>query len=221
MVPKRSKRFPVSSLTLLSVAASSLLWSPVALAARDETRRLFQPADVHALFEVSDLAISPEGDWVAYSVETADVDELDRSLSEARLVMLVESVARALDAEVVWEPVLLGALLKAHGRPDVPMDAMPEAKRRMVDADIRRRAAWHGVPLTFPEGHPVRSVDALRCLLAVSEGRRGELLHVLFRAAWQQGQVVLIAELAGAMQWAGFPRFDAGQWTFEEWRGQP
>jgi dipeptidyl aminopeptidase/acylaminoacyl peptidase len=85
MVPKRSKRFPVSSLTLLSIAASLMLWSPVALAARDETRRLFQPADVHALFDVSDLAISPEGDWVAYSVETADLDE-DRYSSDLYMV---------------------------------------------------------------------------------------------------------------------------------------
>jgi len=114
---------------------------------------------------------------------------------------LVEDAARALGAEVVWEPVLLGALLKAHGRPDVPMDAMPAAKQRHTEHDIRRRAAWHGVPLRFPEGHPVRSVDALRCLLAVDEPRRGELLHVLFRAAWQQGRSLsdraVLQELCG------------------------
>jgi 2-hydroxychromene-2-carboxylate isomerase len=88
----------------------------------------------------------------------------------------------------VWEPVLLGALLKAHDRPDVPMDTMPPSKRRQLDDDLRRRAAWHGLPLVAPPNHPVRTVDALRCLLAVDDGRRGELVHVLFRAAWQQGR---------------------------------
>ncbi len=101
---------------------------------------------------------------------------------------LVEAAARALGTDVVWEPVLLGALLRAHGRPDVPMDAMPAAKRRQIEADVRRRAAFHGLPLVFPAGHPVRSVDALRCALAVREDQRGELLHALFRAAWQQGR---------------------------------
>ena len=85
MVPKQSKQFPIPSLALLSIASSLILWNPVALAARDETRRLFEPADVHGLFYVSDLAISPEGDWVAYSVETTDIDE-DRYNSDLYMV---------------------------------------------------------------------------------------------------------------------------------------
>jgi len=75
MPPKQSKTFRSPSLALLSIAASLILSDPAALAARDEARRLFEPADVHRLFDVSDLAISPEGDWVAYSVETTDIDE--------------------------------------------------------------------------------------------------------------------------------------------------
>jgi dipeptidyl aminopeptidase/acylaminoacyl peptidase len=39
----------------------------------------------HALFDVSNLAISPEGDWVAYSVKTADIDE-DRYSSDLYMV---------------------------------------------------------------------------------------------------------------------------------------
>jgi dipeptidyl aminopeptidase/acylaminoacyl peptidase len=85
MMSKQSKQFPIPSLALLSIAASSILWNPAALAARDEARRLFEPADVHRLLDVSDLAISPEGDWVAYSVETTDVDE-DRYSSDLYMV---------------------------------------------------------------------------------------------------------------------------------------
>jgi dipeptidyl aminopeptidase/acylaminoacyl peptidase len=61
------------------------LTTSVALAAKDEARRLFVPADVHDLRNVSDLAISPEGDWVAYSVETTDIDE-DRRNSDLYMV---------------------------------------------------------------------------------------------------------------------------------------
>ena len=75
MPPKQPKPFRIPSLALLSLASSLVLSGSVALAAPDEARRLFEPADVHRLFDVSDLAISPEGDWVAYSVETTDIDE--------------------------------------------------------------------------------------------------------------------------------------------------
>jgi len=85
MMPKPSKQFSIPSLALFSIASSLILWNPAALAARDEARRLFVPADVHALFYVSDLAISPEGDWVAYSVETTDIDE-DRYDSDLYMV---------------------------------------------------------------------------------------------------------------------------------------
>ncbi len=85
MMSKQSKQFPIPSLALLSIVSSLILWNPVALAARDEARRLFEPADVHRLFDVSDLAISPEGDWVAYSVETTDIDE-DRYSSDLYMV---------------------------------------------------------------------------------------------------------------------------------------
>ncbi len=85
MMPKQSTQFPIPSLALLSIAASLILWQPMALAARDETRRLFEPADVHRLVDVSDLAISPEGVWVAYSVETTDIDE-DRYSSDLYMV---------------------------------------------------------------------------------------------------------------------------------------
>lgn len=41
--------------------------------AQEPGLRHFQPADIHRIKEVDDIAISPEGDRVAYRVETADV----------------------------------------------------------------------------------------------------------------------------------------------------
>jgi dipeptidyl aminopeptidase/acylaminoacyl peptidase len=85
MMSKKSTQFSIPSLVLLSIASSLILWSPVALAARDEAQRLFEPADVHALLDISDLAISPDGGWLAYSVRTTDIDE-DRRGSDLYMV---------------------------------------------------------------------------------------------------------------------------------------
>ncbi len=48
-------------------------------------RRPFQPEDVHRVKEVSDIAISPNGQWVAYSVRTTDVEK-DRRMSDLWMV---------------------------------------------------------------------------------------------------------------------------------------
>ena len=41
--------------------------------------RLFRPDDVHRLSAVDDLAISPDGNWVAYTVETTDVEKDEKA----------------------------------------------------------------------------------------------------------------------------------------------
>jgi len=43
--------------------------------ADDAERPLFQPADVHRIKNVGDIAISPDGGWVAYQVSTTNVDK--------------------------------------------------------------------------------------------------------------------------------------------------
>jgi dipeptidyl aminopeptidase/acylaminoacyl peptidase len=85
MILKQSKQCLIPSLALFSIASSLIMWSHMALSARGEALRPFKPADVHALLGVSDLAISPEGDWVAYSVKKTDIDK-DRYNSDLYMV---------------------------------------------------------------------------------------------------------------------------------------
>lgn len=59
--------FGVAILLGTSISGSAL--------AQDAAYRLFQPEDIHRIKEVGDVAISPDGEWVAYSVGTANVDE--------------------------------------------------------------------------------------------------------------------------------------------------
>ena len=49
------------------------------LLAAEPERRPFQPEDIHRIQDVGDLAISPDGEWVAYSVGTTNVDKDETS----------------------------------------------------------------------------------------------------------------------------------------------
>ena len=55
-----------SMIALISAVFAVLL--PVIGTAQADERRLFQPEDIHALKKVGDSAVSPDGEWVAYSV---------------------------------------------------------------------------------------------------------------------------------------------------------
>jgi dipeptidyl aminopeptidase/acylaminoacyl peptidase len=58
---------------------------PIAVQSQDAGLRVFLPEDVHRIREVGDIAISPDGDWIAYSVGTAD-PEKDEYSSDLHMV---------------------------------------------------------------------------------------------------------------------------------------
>ncbi len=99
----------------------------------------------------------------------------------------VEALSRRTGAELDARPMLLGGVFRARATPQVPAAIMGSAKAKHNAEDIRRTAAWHGVPLTVPAQHPMRTVDALRALLAVGPPYLGPLAHALFRAYWVEG----------------------------------
>jgi 2-hydroxychromene-2-carboxylate isomerase len=99
----------------------------------------------------------------------------------------IEALAAEAGATVRWRPVLLGGLLRDLGSPTDPNVAMIAAKKRAVHRDIVRQAAWLGVPLTLPDAHPRRTLDAMRLLCAVPEAEIPALAHRLFRAYWVDG----------------------------------
>ena len=43
--------------------------------AQDAERRLFQPEDIHRIKSVGDISVSADGEWVAYKVETTNVEK--------------------------------------------------------------------------------------------------------------------------------------------------
>jgi dipeptidyl aminopeptidase/acylaminoacyl peptidase len=64
----------MTSVVLCACLIAASLMASSALAA-DAERRPFQAADVHSIKSVGDIAVSPDGDWVAYSVGTTNVDK--------------------------------------------------------------------------------------------------------------------------------------------------
>jgi len=99
----------------------------------------------------------------------------------------VAALAAEAGVEVRWRPVLLGGMLRAQQRPDVPEDTMPANKKALNRADVARRASWLGQPLSWPDAHPRRTVDAMRCLVACPEAQVPALAAVLYRAYWVDG----------------------------------
>jgi len=95
----------------------------------------------------------------------------------------VEALAARSGAELVWRPLLLGALFHDIGTPDVPLLSFPESKQRFLRADMERFAQSYGVPFRWPSRFPMRTVTALRMALAAADDQPA-LGHALFRAYW-------------------------------------
>jgi dipeptidyl aminopeptidase/acylaminoacyl peptidase len=68
---------PCPSFSILIPAASIILTSLTCTAAwaKDLEKRPFQPADMQLIKKVGDIALSPDGEWVAYSVTEPDIEK--------------------------------------------------------------------------------------------------------------------------------------------------
>lgn len=88
---------------------------------------------------------------------------------------------------VEYRPVVLGALLKAHGSP-APVSIAP--KRDWIFRHVPWLAAQQGLPLEMPPVHPFNPLPWLRMALAASpHGQPGrQTCATLFKALWQGGQ---------------------------------
>ncbi len=96
-----------------------------------------------------------------------------------------EAVAQRAGAQLVFRPMLLGAVFKAIGQVDAPMLSWSEAKRLWTIRDLEQWAAHYAVPYRFPSRFPMGTVKALRCHLALEmlEGEGNAKALRAFRAA--------------------------------------
>ncbi|XP_062521213.1 uncharacterized protein LOC134196160 [Corticium candelabrum] len=103
---------------------------------------------------------------------------------------LVEGLARRTNATLQWRPVLLGGLYEGtkapQGKDGSATDVMSAAKRQIVNEDLIRTMKRHGIVASFPSGHPVQSLKAMRLLSATDfDGHtRVQLTHQLYKSYW-------------------------------------
>ncbi|RKP08997.1 thioredoxin-like protein [Thamnocephalis sphaerospora] len=94
----------------------------------------------------------------------------------------VEALAARTNAELVWKPVLLSALLESPAVPAASKGA--RLKQAVRDRDLKLAVERHAVPFRRHPRHPLRTEAALRLIWSVPESHRAVLSCAIFRAYW-------------------------------------
>lgn len=95
----------------------------------------------------------------------------------------IERIARRHGASVEYVPILLGALFRTIGTPDVPMFAMSQPRQDYVNQDLNDWASWWGVGFRFPTTFPLRTVQPLRAAILAPAATAA-----IYRAAWAENR---------------------------------
>jgi 2-hydroxychromene-2-carboxylate isomerase len=112
-------------------------------------------------------------------------------------------IARAAGVELAWKPMLLGGVFRGIGAGDGPMATLSPQKAAHNHRDMHRWAELLGQPFQLPRAHPMRTVRALRVLLALPHSRWPAAIEAIYAAYWQRAEditqdAVIAAALAGA-----------------------
>src|SRR5688500_4027121 len=81
----------------------------------------------------------------------------------------IEGIAAAHGATLELCPMLLGGVFRSIGAGDGPMATLGAAKAAHNGQDMQRWADRLGAPFWMPSAHPMRTVRALRVLLALPD----------------------------------------------------
>jgi 2-hydroxychromene-2-carboxylate isomerase len=108
-----------------------------------------------------------------------------------------------------WRPMLLGGVFRGIGTGEGPMATNSPQKQAHNYHDMHRWANLFDEPFRMPAGHPMRTVQALRTLLALPRSWWPAAIEALFAAYWQRGEnVAEPAVVAQALRAAGIPDED-------------
>lgn len=88
------------------------------------------------------------------------------------------------DGQVRWRPMLLGALFKAIGQANVPLETFSPAKQRYFRGELGRLTAEAGAPYRWPSRFPMRTTTALRIALLLEGADRRRYSLRVFEAFW-------------------------------------
>jgi 2-hydroxychromene-2-carboxylate isomerase len=109
-----------------------------------------------------------------------------------------------LGVEIDWRPMLLGGVFRGIGAGDGPMATLSPQKAAHNLRDMRRWAEVFGEPFQMPSAHPMRTVRALRVLLALPHSRWPEAIAAIYAAYWEHAHDITRDEvIAAALRDAG------------------
>jgi 2-hydroxychromene-2-carboxylate isomerase len=113
-------------------------------------------------------------------------------------------IARAAGVELDYKPMLLGGVFRGIGAGDGPMATLGPAKAAHNYRDMHRWAEVFGAPFQLPAAHPMRTVRALRTLLALPHSRWPAAIDAIYAAYWQRAEDVTRDDvIAAALRGAG------------------
>jgi 2-hydroxychromene-2-carboxylate isomerase len=100
--------------------------------------------------------------------------------------LAAERVEQVLGSDVVWEPVLLGAVFSVRG---FGSWSLTDARDAGIE-EVERRAALYGLPaVRWPEPWPGNMLLAMRCAVAAAEaGRARAFLLAALRLGFVEGR---------------------------------
>ncbi len=106
--------------------------------------------------------------------------------------------------------MLLGGVFRGIGSAaEGPMVTLAAAKARHNIHDMHRWAEIFGAPFRLPAAHPMRTVRALRTLLALPHSRWPVAIEAIYAAYWQRAEDITRDEVIGAtLRSAGVPDSD-------------
>lgn len=132
-------------------------------------------------------------------------------LADTQLLALAERTG----AEIVYRPMLLGAVFKATGNQSPAMEPV-EAKRSYGGVELQRWIAHLGVPMQFNPHFPINTVLLMRTAIAAQRAGVFEAFHrAIYPAFWVEGHDLgdpaVIARVLEAAGLDGKPLLEATQ----------
>lgn len=95
------------------------------------------------------------------------------------------------NATIEYIPILLGALFKEIGTPNLPATTLSPAKLEYSRKDFDDWVQYYNIDFKFSPHFPIRTILPLRIILAAKRicyERYVELIHILYRATWVEEQ---------------------------------
>lgn len=107
----------------------------------------------------------------------------------------VKSLAERTKAKLIYRPVLLGAIYRATSAPQgaggSASDVFNPTKRAVTGQSMQRTLKRYKIQYNPPPQHPRKTVNALRLLYCIENGRERQILSdAFFKAYWVEGRDV-------------------------------